>query len=108
MLQYAMHIQWSATGHAYLATFHDLPACTAQGDTYEEAARNGREALETFIEAAREQNEELPEPTNQKSMREEFDELRAEVDKLKEGVLQTNNGLVRVKHDGLIYEITFT
>ena len=69
MLCYSMDIQWSADDNAYLAAFHDLPEC-ATGDTYEEAARNGREALEAFIEAAKECGEELPEPTELKSMRE--------------------------------------
>jgi predicted RNase H-like HicB family nuclease len=107
MLRYPMHIQWSADDNAYLAAFHGLPACKAQGDTYEEAARNGREALEAFIEAAKERGEELPEPTELKSMREEFNELKAQVDKLKENVIPTTNGVVRVMHEGLTYIITF-
>lgn len=107
MLQYSILIEWSATDNAYLATFHDLPECKAQGDTYEEAARNGREALETFIEAAKERNEELPEPTNQKSMREQLDEMRAEVNKLKGNIIQTNNGVACIEHEGHLYRITF-
>jgi predicted RNase H-like HicB family nuclease len=102
-----MYIQWSADDNAYLAAFYNLPACKAQGDTYEEAARNGREALEAFIEAAKERGEELPEPTELKSMREEFNELKAQVDKLKENVIPTSNGAVRIMHEGLTYIITF-
>jgi len=51
MLRYAMLIQWSNTENSYTVTFPDVPGTQAQGDTYEEAARYGREALEQRIES---------------------------------------------------------
>jgi predicted RNase H-like HicB family nuclease len=57
MLQYSMLIQWSDTDNEYIATSPDIPGCQAQGDTYEEAARNGREAIEVYVEHAQENDE---------------------------------------------------
>jgi len=105
MLRYSMHIQWSDTDNTYLAIFHDLPECKAQGDTYEEAARNGREALETFIEAAREHNEELPEPTDKESINKQMDEINARMIRLEQNLILFDNGVARFERNGVIYEI---
>ena len=104
MLQYPMSIQWSATDNAYLATFHDLPECKAQGDTYEEAARNGREALETYIEAAREHNEKLPEPTKDIDI-EKFKDLEERIARLEQNIILFDDGVARFKYNGFTYEI---
>jgi predicted RNase H-like HicB family nuclease len=100
-----MYIQWSNTDNAYLAIFHDLPECKAQGDTYEEAARNGREALETFIEAAREHNEELSEPTDKESINKKIDEINARMTRLEQNVILFDDGVARFERNGVIYEI---
>lgn len=104
MLQYPMSIQWSVTDNTYLATFHDLPECKAQGDTYEEAARNGREALETCIEAARERNEKLPEPTKNVNI-EKFKDLEARIARLEQNIILFDDGVARFKYNGFTYEI---
>lgn len=57
MLRYSMLIQWTDTENVYTVTFPNVPGCQAQGDTYEEAARYGRETLEKLIESG----EPLPE-----------------------------------------------
>jgi len=46
-----MLIQWADTENVYTVTFPDVPGYQAQGDTYEEAARYGREILEQLIES---------------------------------------------------------
>jgi predicted RNase H-like HicB family nuclease len=99
-----MSIQWSATDNAYLATFHNLPECKAQGDTYEEAARNGREALETYIEAAKERNEKLPEPTKGIDI-EKFKDLDERIARLEQNVILFDDGVARFKYNGFTYEI---
>jgi len=99
-----MSIQWSTTDNVYLATFHDLPECKAQGDTYEEAARNGREALETYIEAAREHNEKLPEPTKDIDI-EKFKDLEERIARLEQNVILFDDGVARFKYNGFTYEI---
>ncbi len=46
----------------YAVEIPALPGCVSQGDTYEEAVANIREAMEGWIEVARECGDSLPEP----------------------------------------------
>jgi predicted RNase H-like HicB family nuclease len=65
---YSMHIAWSEKDQAYLVTVPEwMPhllntIAVTHGDTYEAAARNGREVLETLIEVCREEGRPLPAP----------------------------------------------
>src|SRR4051794_1759669 len=72
MLQYSMLIQWLDTDNVYTVTFPDVPGYTARGDTYEEAARSGREVLEQLIE----NGEPIPEKTVQKQQKEKAAEAK--------------------------------
>jgi predicted RNase H-like HicB family nuclease len=62
-----MVIHWSDEDQAYLVTLPEWqdrligPAVT-HGDTYEQAARHGREVLDMLIEDALASGEPLPEP----------------------------------------------
>jgi len=38
-------------GGGYLITFPDLPGCMSDGDTHAQAIKNGREALEAWMES---------------------------------------------------------
>jgi antitoxin HicB len=65
-IQYSMLIEWSEEDQAYLVT---LPEWTQQvympathEDTYDEAAKNGREVLEMLINDAKKNGEPLPTP----------------------------------------------
>ncbi len=40
----------------------DLPGCFSWGESRADAARNVRDAIETYIDALRELNEPIPEP----------------------------------------------
>jgi predicted RNase H-like HicB family nuclease len=40
----------------------DLPGCASWGPSREDAARNVRDAIETYIDGLREMNEPVPEP----------------------------------------------
>lgn len=64
---YSMVIQWSERDHAFLVTLPEwadrlIGTAVTHGDTYEEAAKRGREALEMLIEDALDSGEQLPEP----------------------------------------------
>ncbi|MEM9216161.1 MAG: type II toxin-antitoxin system HicB family antitoxin [Cyanobacteria bacterium P01_F01_bin.150] len=52
MLPYSMHIIWSHKDSCYLVHLPDFPEqfYRTHGDTYEEAAQNGREVLELLLE----------------------------------------------------------
>jgi predicted RNase H-like HicB family nuclease len=61
-----MLIRWSDEEHAFLVflpEWEDLASQpVADGQTYEEAAREGAEALELLIDVAKERGQELPRP----------------------------------------------
>ena len=48
---YSMHIQWSEEDQAYIVTVPELPGCKTHGGTYEEAVKQGKEAIESWIMA---------------------------------------------------------
>jgi predicted RNase H-like HicB family nuclease len=60
---YSMVIQWSEEDHTYVVTLPEFgPYSRTHGDTYEEAAKNGREVLESLIETYQAEGQRLPEP----------------------------------------------
>ena len=61
---YSMTIRWSEENQAFLVTlpeFTDLYQPCTHGETYEMAARNGREVLELLIEDYQARGKPLPE-----------------------------------------------
>ncbi len=65
-LRYSIVIQWSDDDDAYLVTLPEWEGRVfnpvTHGDTYEEAIKNGYEALEALVASARKHSEELPQP----------------------------------------------
>jgi len=49
-------------GSGYSIVFPDLPGCRSDGTTPEEAIENGRDALKSWLEVAREFDDRLPKP----------------------------------------------
>ena len=49
-------------GGGYSITFPDLPGCRSDGATPEEAIENGRDALASWLEVAREFGDQTPKP----------------------------------------------
>lgn len=47
-------------GGGYFIEFPDLPGCVSDGDTIEEAIANGKDAVKSWIKAAREMKREIP------------------------------------------------
>lgn len=45
----------------YTVTVPSLPGCISQGDTYDEALKNIREAIELYLESLRADGEPVPE-----------------------------------------------
>jgi antitoxin HicB len=64
-LEYAVHIERLAEsdGGGYLATVPDLPGCMSDGATPEDALKNVQEAIVSWIEAAKEWDLEVPQPS---------------------------------------------
>lgn len=50
-------------GGGFVATVPDLPGCMSDGESPEEAVVNVQDAIEAWIEAAKELGHEVPRPT---------------------------------------------
>lgn len=50
-------------GGGYLVTYPDLPGCMSDGDTVEEAIKNGETAVKDWIKARKKLGREIPDPT---------------------------------------------
>lgn len=48
-MHYSMMIQWEPQGRVYVVTVPELPGCVTHGNTYEEAVRQGMDAIDTWV-----------------------------------------------------------
>ncbi|QYX30802.1 type II toxin-antitoxin system HicB family antitoxin [Sphaerospermopsis torques-reginae] len=62
-LRYEIIIYWSEEDQAFIAEVPDLPGCTADGETYQEALQNIEIIMQEWIETAQELGRKIPEPT---------------------------------------------
>ena len=62
MLKYEIIIFWSDADDVYVADVPELPGCMAHGDTYEEALQSICEAMDFWIEVAKDLGKEIPKP----------------------------------------------
>ena len=53
----------SEEGGGYLLIYPDLPGCVADGETPDEAIRNGLDAAESWLKTAQEFGDPIPNPT---------------------------------------------
>lgn len=61
---YSMIIQWSEEDQAYIVTVPELPGCKTHGDTYEEAVKQGKDAIESWLMVAEQDGDPIPPPRN--------------------------------------------
>ena len=62
MHKYEGIIFWSDEDKAFVAEVPELPGCTAHGPTQDEALSNIREAMDLWIETAKEFDDPIPAP----------------------------------------------
>jgi len=64
-LRYSVTIEplFEDDGGGFVAFVPDLPGCMSDGETPEEALANVKDAIETWIEAARDIGHEIPAPS---------------------------------------------
>ena len=60
--RYEVIIYWSNEDHAFIAEVPELPGCTADGATYQEAVSNAEIVIQQWIEIAQEIGRPIPEP----------------------------------------------
>jgi predicted RNase H-like HicB family nuclease len=60
--QYSMNILWDAQDNIYVGSVSELPGCMTHGKTYEEAVKQGQDAIESRVMAALADNEPVAPP----------------------------------------------
>ncbi len=68
MFKYEIIIYWSRADQVYISEVPELPGCTAHGDTQEGALKNVHEAIQLWIDTAKEFGDPIPEPKGQRLM----------------------------------------
>lgn len=66
MYKYEIIIYWDNQDHVYIAEVPELPGCCAHGSSYDEALRNAKEAIQLWIDTAKEFGDPVPEPKGQR------------------------------------------
>jgi predicted RNase H-like HicB family nuclease len=61
-LHYSLLVEWDPRSSVYVVTAPELPGCRAHGTTYEEAIAHAQEAIESWVEGAIADGEEVPAP----------------------------------------------
>jgi predicted RNase H-like HicB family nuclease len=60
MVRYETIIYWSEEDQVYLAEVPELPGCIAHGDSYESALAHAKEAIQLWIDTAKEFGDPIP------------------------------------------------
>ena len=68
MLKYGIILYWSNADGAFVAEVPELPGCTAHGDSQETALKNVNQAMELWIDTAKESGDPIPEPKGERLM----------------------------------------
>ena len=68
MFKYEIILYWSNADDAFVAEVPELPGCTAHGDTQEETLKNVNQAMELWIDTAKECGDPIPEPKGERLM----------------------------------------
>ena len=68
MYKYEIILYWSRIDGVFVAEVPELPGCMAHGDTQEAALGNVNQAMELWIDTARESGDPIPEPKGERLM----------------------------------------
>jgi predicted RNase H-like HicB family nuclease len=68
MHKYEVIIYWSAEDSVFVAEVPELPGCMAHGDTHASALDNVQQAIELWIETAKEFGDPIPLPKERRLM----------------------------------------
>ena len=68
MHKYEIIIYWSNEDVAFVAEVPELPGCTAHGDTQQSALKQVNEAIDLWLETAREFGDPIPESKGERLM----------------------------------------
>ena len=68
MHKYEIIIYWSREDGVFVAEVPELPGCLAHGDTQQAALRNVNQAMDLWLDTAREFGDPIPEPKGERLM----------------------------------------
>ncbi len=68
MHKYEIIIYWSNEDRVFIAEVPELPGCMAHGDTPEAALARANEAIQLWIDTAKEFGDPVPEPKGERLM----------------------------------------
>ena len=68
MRRYEIIIYWSDEDEVFVAEVPELPGCMAHGDSEQSALNNVKDAIQLWIETAREFGDPIPEPKGRRLM----------------------------------------
>jgi predicted RNase H-like HicB family nuclease len=68
MHKYEIIIYWSNEDQVFVAEVPELPGCMAHGSTQEAALAHANEAIQLWIDTAREFGDHIPEPKGERLM----------------------------------------
>ena len=66
--KYAIIVYWSDEDQVFIAEVPELPGCMAHADTPGSALANAHEAIQLWIDTAREFGDPIPEPKGERLM----------------------------------------
>lgn len=67
-LNYEIILYWSDEDGVFVAEVPELPGCMAHGDTQEAALANAKDAMQLWVDTAREFGDPVPEPKRRRLM----------------------------------------
>ena len=68
MHKFEIILYWSDEDRAFVAEVPELPGCMAHGNNQEEALRHVNDAMQLWIDTAREFGDPIPEPKGERLM----------------------------------------
>jgi len=66
MYKYEIIIYWSNEDRAFIAEVPELPGCIAHGETPETALKNAKDAIQLWLDTAKEFGDPIPEPKGER------------------------------------------
>ena len=66
MYKYEIVLYWSKADGAFVADVPELPGCMAHGDSQHDALRHANQAIELWLDTAKEAGDPVPEPRGER------------------------------------------
>ncbi len=66
MHKYEIILYWSNKDQVFIAEVPELPGCMAHGDSQDEALKNVNDAMQLWIDTAREFGDPIPQPKGER------------------------------------------